>query len=84
MNIPELQRALRQLRLGGMAVVLETRLHQAQVEPMAPIDLISCLISDELTLRQDRLLERRRKQAGFRDANPDFSHAIGKGPSSVA
>src|ERR1700681_701733 len=69
MNITELQRALRQLRLGGMATVLETRLQQAQAEPMAPIDLISCLISDELTLRSDRLLERRRKQAGFRDAN---------------
>ena len=69
MNIAELQRALRQLRLGGMASVLETRLHQAQAEPMAPIDLISCLISDELTRRADRLLERRRKQAGFRDPN---------------
>jgi DNA replication protein DnaC len=34
---------------------------------MVPIDLISCLISDELTRRGDRLLERRRKQAGFRD-----------------
>ena len=68
MNIAEIQRALRQLRLGGMAAVLETRLHQAQAEPMAPIDLISCLISDELTRRADRLLERRRKQAGFRDA----------------
>src|SRR5437879_2701365 len=67
MNIPELQRALRQLRLGGIAAVLETRLHQAQAEPMAPIDLISCLVSDELTRRSDRLLERRRKQAGFRD-----------------
>ena len=69
MNIAELQHALRQLRLGGMATVLETRIHQAQAEPMAPIDLISCLISDELTRRSDRLLERRRKQAGFRDAN---------------
>ncbi len=69
MNIIELQRSLRQLRLGGMAAVLETRLRQAQAEPMAPIDLVSCLISDELTRRADRLLERRRKQAGFRDAN---------------
>ena len=69
MNIPELQRALRQLRLGGMAAVLETRLHQAQAEPMAPIDLLSCLVTDELTRRSDRLLERRRKEAGFRDAN---------------
>ena len=61
MNVPELQRALHQLRLGGMAAVLETRLRQAHAEPMAPIDLISCLISDELTRRGDRLLERRRR-----------------------
>src|SRR5713226_8906963 len=67
MNLIEINRALRQLRLGGMAAVLETRLRQAQAEAMAPIDLISCLISDELTRRQDRLLERRRKQADFRD-----------------
>src|SRR5919206_1739182 len=69
MNLAELQRALRQLRLGGMAAVLETRLRQAQAEPMAPIDLLSCLVSDELTRRTDRLLERRRKLAAFRDAN---------------
>jgi len=50
-----------------MAAVLETRLHQAQAEAMAPIDLISILVSDELTRRGDRLLERRKKQAGFRD-----------------
>ena len=68
MNLIELDRALRQLRLGGMATVLEVRLRQAQAESMAPIDLISCLVSDELTRRGDRLLERRRKEAGFRDA----------------
>jgi DNA replication protein DnaC len=67
MNVIELQRALRQLRLGGIAAVLETRLHQAQAEPMAPIDLIACLVSDELTRRSERLLDRRRKQAQFRD-----------------
>jgi DNA replication protein DnaC len=71
MHLIELESALRQLRLGGMATVLETRLRQAQAEPMAPIDLIACLVSDELTRRSDRLLERRRKQAAFRD--PDKS-----------
>ena len=35
---------------------------------MAPINLLSCLVSDELTRRSDRLLERRRKQAQFRDS----------------
>jgi DNA replication protein DnaC len=66
-NLIELDRALKQLRLGGMAAVLETRLRQAQAESMAPIDLISCLVSDELVRRSERLLERRRKQAEFRD-----------------
>src|SRR3954452_10288415 len=69
MNLIELQRAMRHLRLGGIATVLETRLRQAQAEPMTPIDLLSTLVSDELTRRSDRLLERRRKEAGFRDAN---------------
>ena len=67
MNLIELQRALRQLRLGGIAAVLETRIRQAQAEPMAPIDLIACLVNDELTRRSERLLDRRRKQAEFRD-----------------
>jgi DNA replication protein DnaC len=69
MNLNELQRSLRQLRLGGMAAVLETRLRQAQTEPMAPIDLLATLVSDELMRRSDRLLERRRKLAAFRDPN---------------
>src|SRR5437667_12493372 len=78
MNLIELERSLGQLRLGGIAAILETRLHQAQTEPMAPIDLISCLVSDELTRRSERLLERRRKEAQFRDPqvtldNFDFS-----------
>src|SRR4029450_754086 len=66
MNLLELQRALRQLRLGGMAPVLETRLRQAQAETMAPMDLISCLVNDELSRRSDRLLERRRQKTGLR------------------
>src|ERR1700692_366503 len=78
MNPIELNRSLVQLRLGGMAAVLETRLLQAQAEAMAPIDLISCLMSDELTRRGERLRDRRRKQAAFRDPhktldNFDFS-----------
>jgi len=67
MNLIELNHALRQLRLGGMAAVLEVRLRQAQAESMTPLDLISYLVADELTRRSDRLLERRRKQAEFRD-----------------
>ena len=71
MNLVELDRALRKLRLSGMADVLETRLRQAQTEKLAPIDLVSALVADELLRRQDRLFERRHKQARFRD--PDRS-----------
>jgi len=71
MNLVELDRALRQLRLSGMAAVLETRLRQAQTEKMTPIDLVSALVTDELHRQQDRLLERRHKLACFRD--PDRS-----------
>ena len=59
MNLVELDHALRKLRLSGMADVLETRLRQAQTEHMAPLDLVSALVSDELLRRQDRLFERR-------------------------
>src|SRR5687767_4047320 len=88
MNLIELQRACRQLRLGGIAAVLETRIHQAQTERMPPIDFISCLVSDELHRRSDRLLERRRKTAEFRDPhktldNFDFNFNKKMTPSLV-
>ena len=67
MNVVELQRALRQLRCSGIAATLEARLVEAQAEKLAPIDFLSRLIQDELVRRQDRLLDRRVKQAGFRD-----------------
>jgi DNA replication protein DnaC len=69
MTLPELDRALRQLRLSGIAEVLPTRLQHAQAERMAPLDLVAMLVSDELQRRQDRLFERRHKHAGFRDAD---------------
>lgn len=69
MNLTELDHALRKLRLSGMAAVLDTRLRQAQSQPLPPIDLVSALVNDELQQRQDRLLERRRKLARFRDTD---------------
>ncbi|MGH7292597.1 MAG: ATP-binding protein, partial [Myxococcota bacterium] len=68
MTIPELQRSLRKLRLGSMALSLETRLIEAQSTPLPHLDFLSALITDELTRRADRLIERRVKQAAFRDA----------------
>jgi DNA replication protein DnaC len=68
MKLTELDPALRKLRLSGMADQLELRLLEAQKNQGAPIDLVSALVQDELERRQDRLLERRIKQARFRDA----------------
>jgi len=67
MNLNELQTAMRKLRLSSMADTLEVRLLQAQTEEMAPIDFVSVLVSDELTRRADRLVQRLVKQARFRD-----------------
>jgi DNA replication protein DnaC len=69
MNLVELDHALRQLRLSGMADTLEARLRQAQTERVAPLDVVAVLVGDELLRRQDRLFERRHKQARFRDAD---------------
>ncbi len=67
MTLAEVTRALRQLRVSGMAATLEPRIVQAQSDHWAPLDLVASLVQDELQRRQDRLLERRVKRAGFRD-----------------
>lgn len=68
MTLAEVTRALRQLRVSGMAATLESRIVEAQSGNWAPLDLIAALVQDELQRRQDRLLDRRVKRAGFRDA----------------
>lgn len=67
MNTIELARTLKQLRLSGMADVLETRLVQAQAENLVHLDFLSALVQDELLRRQDRLHDKRLKEAAFRD-----------------
>ena len=67
MNTIELDKALRKLRLSGMAEALEPRLIEARAGKLSHIDFLSTLVADELQRRGDRLVERRIKQAGFRD-----------------
>jgi DNA replication protein DnaC len=67
MKLTELDPALRKLRLSGMADHVEMRILETQKSHWAPIDLVSALVQDELTRRQDRLLARRIQQARFRD-----------------
>jgi DNA replication protein DnaC len=66
MTNDELDRSLRQLRLGGMADTLSVRAQQARAESLGPLDFMGLLVHDELQRRRDRLLARRIKAAGFR------------------
>ena len=67
MTNEELDRALRQLRLGGMADVFAIRAQQARADNLGPLDFLGMLVHDELERRRDRLVSRRVKNAGFRD-----------------
>lgn len=67
MNRTELDQALRRLRLSGLAATLDVRLVEAQAGPRSHLDFLVTLVQDELTRRGDRLVERRTRQAQFRD-----------------
>ena len=67
MTNEELDRALRQLRLGGMADTVVVRAQQARADSLGPIDFLGLLVHDEVNRRRDRLIERRAKSAAFRD-----------------
>ena len=73
MNQIEIDRALRKLRLSGIAEVLDIRLQGAAASRLSHLDFLSTLVSDELLRREDRLLMRRVKQAGFRDNGKTMS-----------
>jgi len=65
MTMPELQRALRALRLSGMIATLEARAMQVQSHQMNFLEAFSWLLQDELDRRHSRLLERRFSLSGL-------------------
>jgi DNA replication protein DnaC len=67
MTHDEIVQILRQLRLSGMADCLSIRAQQARADNLAPIDFLGLLLHDEMERRGDRLIERRAKEADFRD-----------------
>ena len=67
MTTDEISMALQQFRLGGMADSLTVRAQQARAESLGPIDFLGLLVHDEMERRGDRLIERRIKEADFRD-----------------
>lgn len=67
MSIPELERALKTLRLSGMIATLEARALQVAQHEMDFLEAFSWLVQDELDRRHSRLLERRHTLSGLPD-----------------
>jgi len=67
MNMVEIERALRELRLSGIADTLSTRLIQAQAAQEPFVQTFAAMLQDELDRRRSRLMERRYKRSGLDD-----------------
>ena len=65
MNMVEIERALRELRLSGIADTLSTRVMQAQAAQEPFLDTLAAMLQDELDRRRTRLMERRYKRSGL-------------------
>jgi DNA replication protein DnaC len=64
---PNLIQSARQLRLSGLLASLELRLAEAQTHQLPYAQFLELIFQDELNVRQQRLMEKRQKAAGFRD-----------------
>lgn len=62
-----LRRALRQLRLSGLAECLEVRLQEASGHQLSHAEFLELVLQDELLVRNQRLIGRRVKAACFRE-----------------
>ena len=65
MNMTEIERALRELRLSGIADTLGTRGMQAQAAQQPFLETLGAMLQDELDRRRSRLLDRRFKRSGL-------------------
>jgi DNA replication protein DnaC len=63
MSINEIERALRELRLSGIADTLNTRMMQAQASQQPFLETLAAMLQDELDRRRSRLTERRFKHS---------------------
>ena len=69
----------RQLRLSGLLSSLELRLQEARTHQLPHEQFLELVFQDEINIRQQRLIEKRKRDAGFRDANKtleDFDWAF--------
>ena len=61
------QTALKKLRLSGMAQSLDIRLQEAAGNSLNHAEFLELILQDELLVRQERMIARRVKAAGFRE-----------------
>ncbi len=73
-----LQKALKKLRLSGLASSLEVRLQEAAGNHLNHLEFLELILQDELAIRADRLMSRRVKAAAFREPRTleDFDFAF--------
>lgn len=62
-----LRQALRELHLSGLANSLEVRLQEARSHQLTHEQFLELILQDELNIRQQRLIERRKNNAAFRE-----------------
>jgi DNA replication protein DnaC len=62
--------ALKKLRLSGLAQTLEVRLQEAASHNLSHAEFLELILQDELSVRTERLIDRRVKAAGFRELKP--------------
>ena len=81
---PKLSECLKKLRLSGMAETLDVRLQEATANRLDYAEFLELVLADELAVRQERLIARGLKAAGFReqktleDFSWDFNRSIKK------
>ena len=80
-NGATLQASLRRLRLSGLARTLDVRLQEAAGNRLSHAEFLELIVQDELLVRQERLIERRTKQAAFREARTLESFDFAFNPS---
>jgi DNA replication protein DnaC len=59
--------SVRKLRLSGLLSSLELRLQEARSHQVPHEQFLELILQDELNIRQQRLIDKRTKDAGFRD-----------------
>ena len=77
-----LKQHLKKLRLSGLLSSLEVRLQEAEANRLPYAEFLELLFQDEINIRHQRLLARRRKSADFREPRSLDNFDFGFNPST--